>query len=327
MRILVTGGAGYIGSHVCKALAESGFEPVTFDSLIRGNRWAVKYGPFFLGDLLDEQALVEVFKKYSPSAVIHLAAFAYVGESIASPGKYYKNNVTGLLCLLDAMKKSGVNQLVFSSSCATYGVPSTVPIKEDSAQSPINPYGFSKLFCERILLDYDLTKEIRSISLRYFNVAGADPEGEIGEWHRPETHLVPLALEASRVLGSSITINGIDYETVDGTCIRDFIHVTDLSRAHILALQALLSGATTNSYNVSNERGFSVLEIIRGCERFTGRKIPFIYGPRRLGDPAILIGDSTKIKNELGWKAEFSSLDTILSTACKWYSNAEKQFT
>jgi len=242
MRLLVTGGAGYIGSHTCKALAASGHLPITYDNLVYGHPWAVRWGPLEIGDLADRQRLDQVIQHYRPEGVIHFAAYAYVGESVKDPGKYYRNNVAGSLSLLEAMRDHGIPYLVFSSTCATYGVPERIPIPESHPQRPINPYGQSKLMVEQILQDFQVAHGIRSISLRYFNAAGADPDGEIGEAHDPETHLIPLVLEVAGGQRPHITVFGEDYDTPDGTCIRDYIHVTDLAQAHVLAVEALASG-------------------------------------------------------------------------------------
>jgi len=316
--VVVTGGAGYIGSHACKALAQEGYTPVAFDNLIRGNRWAVKNGPLELGDILDRAKLDEVFQRYQPEAVLHFAAYAYVGESVEDPGKYYRNNLAGTLTLLEAMRDHGVKKLVFSSTCATYGNPESTPIAEDHPQRPINPYGRSKLFVEQMLRDFDQTYDLRSISLRYFNAAGADADGDIGEAHDPETHLIPLILDVALGRRPYITVFGDDYDTPDGTCIRDYIHVTDLAEAHLLALHALEDGAQSAAFNLGNGQGFSVKEIIAEAERVTQRQIKSIIGPRRNGDPAILVGDSTLIRAQLGWEPKLSELNTTLTSAWRW---------
>jgi UDP-arabinose 4-epimerase len=317
--VVVTGGAGYIGSHACKALAQEGYTPVAFDNLIRGNRWAVKYGPLELGDILDRAKLDEVFQRYQPKAVLHFAAYAYVGESVEDPGKYYRNNVAGTLTLLEAMRDHGVKKLVFSSTCATYGNPESTPITEDHPQRPINPYGRSKLIVEQMLRDFDQTHDIKSISLRYFNAAGADPEGEIGEAHDPETHLIPLILDVALGKRPFITVFGDDYDTPDGTCIRDYIHVTDLAEAHLLALHALEDGAQSAAFNLGNGQGFSVKEIIAEAERVTQRQIKSIIGPRRDGDPAALVGDSSLAMSKLNWKPELNHLGDIIHTSWEWH--------
>ncbi|HEX4635325.1 MAG TPA: UDP-glucose 4-epimerase GalE [Rhizomicrobium sp.] len=321
--VLVTGGAGYIGSHVCKALARAGYQPVAYDNLIYGHKSAVKWGPLEVGDILVPSRLSSAIRKYGASAVIHLAAFAYVGESVTDPAKYYKNNVAGTLALLDAMRSHGVGNIVFSSTCATYGIPGTVPIPEDERQNPINPYGASKLMIERILSDYRTAYGLNSISLRYFNAAGADPDGELGEDHDPETHLIPLVLKAASGALPNITVFGDDYETPDGTCIRDYIHVSDLAHAHVMALRKLESGpATRSAYNLGTGRGHSVAEVIKSARRVTGRSIPVIKGPRRAGDPAILLADPTRAISELGISLQFPKIDDMILSAWRWSHDA-----
>ncbi|WP_206081319.1 UDP-glucose 4-epimerase GalE [Mariprofundus ferrooxydans] len=317
--VLVTGGAGYIGSHACKALAKAGYTPVVFDNLVYGHEWAVQWGPFERGDLADETRLNEVFARYDFAAVMHFAAYAYVGESVGEPGKYYRNNVAGTLNLLDAMRRHGVNKIVFSSTCATYGEAEVIPIPETHAQQPINPYGASKLMVERILKDYDSAYGLRFVALRYFNAAGADSDGEIGEDHEPETHLIPLVLDAAAGVRDSIMINGTDYDTPDGTCIRDYIHVTDLANAHLLALQALLRGEQSRAYNLGNGKGYSIRELIEVAASVTGKEIAVQYGPRRPGDAPALAGDAKVISRELGWQPTLGALETIIETAWKWH--------
>lgn len=321
--VLVTGGAGYIGSHACKALAAAGFLPVTVDSLVRGNRDAVRWGPLVEADILDRTALDAAFAHYAPLGVMHFAAFAYVGESVSEPTRYYENNVGGTLALLDAMRRHQVDKLVFSSTCATYGLPRSTPIDEEHTQQPVNPYGWSKLMSERILRDVGHAHGLRSISLRYFNAAGADPDGEIGEAHDPETHLIPLILDAAMGQRASMTIHGDEHPTRDGTCIRDFVHVADLADAHVLALDALLAGAGTTAYNLANGQGFSVREVLDAAVRVTGSKIPFEVGPARPGDPPELVGDASKAMNELGWQPRHGTLDEILATAWRWHTRAK----
>lgn len=316
--VIVTGGAGYIGSHTCKALARRGFVPVTLDNLVTGNRWAVRWGPFEHGDIRDRSCLDAVFLNYNPVAVIHFAAFAYVGESVRDPGSYYNNNVYGSLSLLEAMRAHGVKLLVFSSSCATYGHPRQSLIDESHPQCPVNPYGMTKLMFEKMLSDYDRAYQLRSVSLRYFNAAGADPEGEIGEVHDPETHLVPLILDVAARRQNALTVFGLDYDTHDGSCVRDFVHVTDLADAHVLALESLLDGKPSQAYNLSNGKGFSVLEVIKEAESITRTSIPLIKGDRRPGDPARLVGDSSLIQARLGWRPQFPSLSAIIETAWLW---------
>lgn len=324
MNILVTGGAGFIGSHACKALARAGYTPITYDNLVYGHKWAVKWGPLEIGDINDRKRLEAVIKQYQPIAVMHFAAFAYVGESVLDPGKYYRNNVAGTLTLLEAMCNQGIDKLIFSSTCATYGTPEKLPITEDHPQQPINPYGTSKLMVEKVLRDFDFAHGMRSISLRYFNAAGADPEGEIGESHEPETHLIPLVLDAALGKRPSITIFGTDYETPDGTCIRDYIHVSDLAHAHVLALQALEKGAQTTAYNLGSTSGFSVREVVELARKITVLPIPLEYSERRSGDPAKLVGDATLISSVLGWKPQFTELEDILKSAWNWHCKSLK---
>ena len=317
MKILVTGGAGYIGSHACKALAAGGFEPVTFDNLSRGNRWAVKWGPLEVGDIADEQRLREVLDRYQPVAVIHFAAFAYVGESVENPNLYYQNNVCGSAALLRTITRSKSIPLVFSSTCATYGVPEKVPIPEEHPQHPINPYGFSKLVVERMLTDLDRAYGLRSASLRYFNAAGAAPEGEIGDSHDPETHLIPLVLAAARD-GTAVTVFGNDYDTRDGTCVRDYIHVADLAAAHVKALEYLLAGGKTCALNLAKSRGFSVMEVIEAARRVCEKPISVKNVPRRSGDPAILVGLADRARMLLGWTPARSALEQQIADAWNW---------
>jgi UDP-arabinose 4-epimerase len=319
VHILVTGGAGYIGSHACKALAQAGYTPVSLDNLVYGHRWAVRWGPLQEGDIADRACLDAVIQRYRPAAVMHFAAYAYVGESVQDPGKYYRNNVAGTLTLLEAMRDHGIQRLIFSSTCATYGVPEQIPIDERHPQRPINPYGASKLMIERMLADFDSAHGLRSIALRYFNAAGADPDAEIGEAHDPETHLIPLVLDAAAGARPAITVHGDDYDTPDGTCIRDYIHVTDLAQAHVLALQALEQGADSAVYNLGNGHGFSVREVIDQAARVTGRSVPVAIGPRRPGDPPRLVGDATRIRRSLGWQPHYADLDAILHTAWRWH--------
>jgi UDP-arabinose 4-epimerase len=292
---------------------------VTYDSLVYGHKRAVKWGPFEKGDILDSERLAEVMQRHKPSAVMHFAAFAYVGESVTDPAKYYRNNVVGTLSLLDTARMHGVSRIVFSSTCATYGIPDTVPISEDTPQKPINPYGASKLMIERVLSDYGDAYGLSSVALRYFNAAGADADGEIGESHDPETHLIPLVLDAASGVRPHITILGDDYPTPDGTCIRDYVHVTDLAEAHVRALDNLGEGNLRRAYNLGTGSGFSVAQVIAAAERVTGRKIPVVIGARRPGDPAQLLADASLLARELDWKARHSSLDHILETAWRWH--------
>jgi len=316
--ILVTGGAGYIGSHTCKALAQAGFTPVVYDNLVYGHESAVRWGPLEKGDILDSTRLSQVIATYAPKAVIHFAAFAYVGESVADPAKYYRNNVVGTLSLLDTMREHGVDQIVFSSTCATYGVPARIPISEETPQNPINPYGASKLMIERVLADYGDAYGLKSVALRYFNAAGADPDGEIGEDHDPETHLIPLVLDAAMHKRPAITVFGDDYETPDGTCVRDYIHVSDLAEAHVLAMQALDGGLPKRAYNLGTGQGHSVAAIIEVARAVTQREIPLVKGVRRTGDPAALVADARNAMRDLGWTPRHPDIRDILQTAWTW---------
>jgi UDP-arabinose 4-epimerase len=324
--ILVTGGAGYIGSHACKALAQAGYSPITLDNLVYGHRWAVKWGPFVEGDLADGTLLRKVMRDYQVEAVMHFAAYAYVGESMHNPGKYFRNNVVNTINLLDAMVESGIHNIVFSSTCATYGMPKRVPINEDHPQQPVNPYGESKLFIERALRWYDVAHNIQSISLRYFNAAGADNDGEIGEDHYPETHLIPLVIQAALDPTQNVKIFGTDYATHDGSAVRDYIHVTDLAGAHVKAIDRLLAGCKTTSLNLGTGTGYSVREVIDSVERVSGRKVDAIEAPRRAGDPPMLVAQPGLAADLLGWVPEYSNLDTIVNTALRWHERqrAEK---
>ena len=316
--VLVTGGAGYIGAHACKALAVAGYRPVTFDNLVFGHRAAAQWGPLEVGEIGDRAALDRAFDQYRPVAVMHFAAFAYVGESIADPGRYYRNNVIGTLNLLEAMRDHAIDALVFSSSCAPYGVPSELPIREDTPQEPINPYGRSKLVSEHMIGDFGRAHGLRTIMLRYFNACGADPDGEIGECHDPETHLIPLALDAVSDNGE-LTLFGDDYPTPDGTCIRNYIHVTDLAEAHVTALGALLEGGETIAFNLGTGTGVSNRQVLDAIGRVTGRPVPHRIGPRRPGDPPVLVADPSLAQEKLGWTARLSDLDTIVETAWRWH--------
>ena len=323
---LVTGGAGYIGSNVCKALAEHGYSPVTYDNLSRGNKWAVKWGPLEIGDISDGESLRNVMIKYKPEAVLHFAAYAYVGESVKHPEIYYRNNVAGTLTLLDVMRSVNVLQLVFSSSCAVYGVPSKIPIPEDHRQKPVNPYGASKLMIERMLQDFDLAYGLKSITLRYFNAAGADINGEIGESHVPETHLIPRALDVALGKRRVLEIFGDDYNTTDGTCVRDYIHVTDLAMAHVLAFKHLINGKGTDLFNLGTGQGYSVKQVVDLINKVTGKPVPCNILSRREGDPPVLIADSTKSIAELDWTPRYSTLDRIISDAWNWHQKKFKKW-
>lgn len=316
--VLVTGGAGYIGSHACKALTESGWQPVVYDNLVYGHDWAVKWGPLERGDITDAARLDAVLATHQPVAVMHFAAFAYVGESVADPEKYYGNNVGGTKILLDATRRAGISRFVFSSSCATYGMPVCREMDETHPQAPINPYGFTKLVVERMLADYGSAYGLRSVSLRYFNAAGADPAGEIGEVHEPETHLIPLALGAALGTRPPITVFGQDYSTPDGTCIRDYVHVTDLAAAHVAALERLDGDLPRHAYNLGTGDGYSVREVIDHVGELVGHPVPSKDGVRRPGDPDRLVAAVSRAREDLGWKPENSDLGTILRTALAW---------
>lgn len=326
MKVLVTGGAGYIGSHTCKLLRQKGLNPIAFDNLSTGNRALAKFGPMHHGDINDANALARVFAAEKPEAVIHFAASAYVGESMRYPRAYYRNNIAGTLNLLDAMANAGVTKLVFSSSCATYGIPSVVPISETSRQQPINPYGESKLIGETMMKAVAEVGQLDCIALRYFNASGADPEGEIGELHEPETHIIPLVLAALAGFSDSFTIMGDDYGTPDGTCIRDYLHVSDLASAHLLALQRLTGEAGFTAYNLGTGRGLSVREVIDAAERVTGKKLEARIGPRRPGDPPTLVADAAKAASQLGWSAQHSDIESIMSTAWAWMHSPNNPF-
>lgn len=320
--VLVTGGAGYIGSHTCKALARAGYIPVVYDNLMCGHDWAVKWGPLERGDIVDRVRLDEVVARYRPVAIIHFAAYAYVAESVANPGKYYRNNVVGSLNLLEVARDQDISRFVFSSTCATYGIPDALPMREDTPQHPINPYGASKLMVERMLADFRAAHGLASISLRYFNAAGADPDGEIGEDHSPETHLIPLVLDAASGRRPHVSVFGTDYNTADGTCVRDYIHVTDLAQAHVLALEALDNRECQPAYNLGNGSGFSVLEVIRAVERVSGCRVPVEEVARRPGDPDALVSDASRARNELGWRPAIATLDEIVRTAWVWHQRS-----
>lgn len=315
LKILVTGGAGYIGSHMVKLLASHGYDLVIFDDLSTGFRGAVVAGEFVHGSLLNAADLDNLFSLHHFDAVIHFAGFIVVGESMRDPAKYYRNTVIATLNLCDAMLKHGVNKLIFSSTAAIFGTPKYVPVDEMHPAIPINPYGMAKLMVENVLLDYENAYGFCSVTLRYFNAAGADPDGELGECHDPETHLIPLALRAARKGGGNLTIFGTDYDTPDGTCVRDYIHVMDLCDAHLLALQHLTSGGESRAYNLGNGQGYSVKEVIKVVERVSGKKISLQYGSRRAGDPPRLLADSAKIRKDWGWLPRFGDLEQIVTHA------------
>ncbi len=324
--ILVTGGAGYIGSHAAKALAANGFVPVTYDNLVYGHRWAVQWGPLVEGDIGDRSKLIAVIRDYEIQAIMHFAAFTYVGESVAHPERYFNNNVLGSLSLFDAVIETGVRHVVFSSSAATYGIPERVPISEEAPQSPINPYGETKLVIERALRWYGAAHGITWAALRYFNAAGADPEGQLGEVHQPETHLVPLVLQAV-LTGKAVAVYGSDYPTRDGTCVRDYIHVTDLADAHVAALEYLLKGGASTALNLGTGHGYTVREVIEAARRVTGLEVPHRVTERRPGDPDALIADPGRAEQILNWRPRRSTLESIVASAWAWHTQAARKLS
>ncbi|RDI50223.1 UDP-L-arabinose 4-epimerase [Microvirga subterranea] len=313
--VLVTGGAGFIGSHACKLLARNGFEPVTYDNLSTGHRDAVRWGPLVIGDILDRRMLQNAFKAFNPVAVMHFAAVASVAESVVNPALYYRNNVIGTLALLETCKEFKLENIIFSSSCATYGIPPALPIREETPQQPINPYGGSKLMGEMMLREFEETCGLRHVALRYFNACGADIDGELCERHDPETHLIPRVLMAASGLSPSFELFGEDYPTPDGTCVRDYVHVDDLAEAHLLALHYLLDGGTSLALNVGTGAGLSVRDIVRSVSRITGRNVPTLARPRRPGDPPALYADGDLMREKLGFVPRYSDIDTIIRTA------------
>ncbi len=315
--ILVIGGAGYIGSHMVKILKDGGYSPIVYDNLSKGHRAAVRGVKFIKGDLGDSKKLCKVFKENNIDAVMHFAAFIEVGESVSEPAKYYQNNVVKVINLLDAMVNCGIKYFVFSSTAATFGEPVMPAISEAHPQNPINPYGRTKLMVENILKDYDKAYGLKSSVLRYFNAAGADDGGKIGESHSPESHLLPIILQAANGKRESIKVFGADYPTKDGTCVRDFVHVNDLARAHVLALEKMFKTEESDNFNLGSGSGFSVKEVIETAKKITGKEIKTDYGPRRAGDPAVLVADSKKARAVLGWQTSYN-LDRIISTAWKW---------
>jgi UDP-arabinose 4-epimerase len=317
-RVLVTGGAGYIGSHACKALHRVGFEPVAYDNLDLGHEHAVRWGPLERGDILDGARLREVMARVEPVAVLHFAALAYVRESLEAPARYYRTNITGTQQVLDAMRDAGVECVVYSSSCAVYGAPADQPITEQTRRRPINPYGESKLAAERMIAAYASAYGLRYVALRYFNVGGADPDGEIGEDHTPETHLLPLAIEAA-LEGRELPILGVDHDTPDGTCVRDFVHVSDLADAHVLALQHLLAGHDSDVFNLGAESPVSVREVIDEVGRITGHEVRTRELPRSVGDPPVLVAAARKAAEVLGFEPRRSDLETLVETAWRWH--------
>jgi UDP-arabinose 4-epimerase len=323
MNILVTGGAGYIGSHTAKALAIAGHEPIVLDNLTNGHDWAVRWGPFEQGDLSDVEWLRSVFGRHRIEGVIHFAASAYVGESMTEPRKYFRNNPVNTLNLLDVMLAHGVRQVVFSSTCATYGIPERVPIDESHPQRPVNPYGESKLMVERILHWYGQAYGLLSVALRYFNASGADPDGEIGEDHDPETHLIPLVIDAARGTRPPVGVFGTDYPTPDGTAIRDYIHVMDLADAHVRAIDYLQRGGATTALNLGTGHGHSVRAVIEAVERVSRRPVPRTDSPRRAGDPPELVANARRAADVLGWTPRYPALDTIVEHAWRWQARKD----
>lgn len=321
MAVLVTGGLGYVGSHAVKRLVDRGEEVVNLDNLVFGHPEAACGSQVVVGDIGDRRALQDIFRRWKIDAVMHFAALADVGESVAEPRKYYLNNVSKSVTLLEAMLDHGVKLMIFSSSAAVFGEPEVVPIPENHPKNPTNPYGRSKLMLEEILREFERAYGLRSISLRYFNASGADPSGEIGEDHTPEHHLIPLVLQAALGQRDHVKVFGADWPTPDGTCVRDYVHVTDLAQAHLLALDALRNGYGTAEYNLGNGSGYSVLQVIEMARQVTGRDVKSENAPRRPGDPAVLVASSAKITDELGWRPQFPELRTIIETAWKWHSS------
>ena len=320
--VLVTGGAGYIGSHACKALAKSGYFPIAYDNMIYGNQWAVQWGPHEKGDIRDKERIREVMEKYKPDSVIHFAAYSYVGESVQDPKKYYNNNVGGTLSLLEAMLDYNIRNIVFSSTAATYGAPKKIPMKEDHPQHPVNPYGTTKFMIEKMLQDFGEAYDFRYAILRYFNAAGADPENEIGEHHDPETHLIPRVVMSALGEGEIVEIYGTDYETKDGTAIRDYIHVSDLADAHVSALDYLIDKNENISCNLGTGIGYSVKEVVEAVEKVSNKKIITNNCPRRTGDPEVLIADTNFASERLKWNPKYSELESIIKTAWDWHSKS-----
>jgi UDP-glucose 4-epimerase len=325
--ILVTGGAGYIGSHTVLALKRAGYQVVILDNLVYGHRDLVEKVlevELVVGDTNDRALLDDLFKNRNIAAVMHFSAYAYVGESVTNPAKYYRNNVIGTITLLEAMVDASIKNFVFSSTCATYGVPTIVPIPEDHPQNPINPYGATKLMVERILADFDVAYDFRSVRFRYFNAAGADPSGLLGEDHNPETHLIPLVLQTALGKRESVSIFGTDYPTDDGTCVRDYIHVNDLADAHVLGLEYLLKDGDSAVFNLGNGSGFSVREVIDTARKVTGKQIAVVECDRRPGDPPALIGSGDKARQILGWEPKYASLQDIITHAWQWHQQRHK---
>jgi len=324
MKVLVTGGAGYIGSHTAKALARAGFEPIVLDNLSMGHESSVRWGPLVRGDLSDREFVQGVVTAHQIEAVIHFAAYAYVGESIRAPRKYFQNNVNNTLNLLGAMLDAGVRRIVFSSTCATYGDPQSVPLREDHPQLPVNPYGESKLFVEKVLRWYELAYGLKWVALRYFNVAGADPDGEIGEDHDPETHLVPLAVQVALGLLPALAVYGTDYDTPDGTAIRDYVHVSDIADAHVRALRYLVDGGRPVALNLGSEIGSSIRQMVSTVERVGGMPVRTRDCPRRPGDPAQLLADASLAVETLDWRHPLSNPQAVVETAWRWHRRSPR---
>jgi UDP-glucose-4-epimerase GalE len=320
--VLVTGGAGFVGSHICKSLARAGYIPVVYDDLSNGHPDAVRWGPLEVGDIRDATRLREALEKHSPAAVIHLAALIEAGESVRRPEQFYRTNVLGTLCLLSEMRSAGIRKLVFSSTAAVYGTPSTLPLREGDPLSPVNPYGHTKLAAERMLHDFGAAYGLRYCALRYFNAAGADPEGDLRERHDPETHLVPLAIAAAISNGPGLRVFGTDYQTPDGTCIRDFVHVSDLAEGHLCALRRLNGGGQSIAANLGTGTGHSVLEVMRAVEKSLGKRIRATFADRRPGDPAVLVADAGLARSELGWIARYPEIQTQVAHAVASMENA-----
>ncbi|MBF0375821.1 MAG: UDP-glucose 4-epimerase GalE [Alphaproteobacteria bacterium] len=317
--VLVIGGAGFVGGQTCKALASAGLAPVVYDDLSNGHDWAVRWGPLEQGDLRDEARLVEVIGRYRPTAVLHFAALIEAGISVGDPARFYDTNVAGTLALLNAMRTTGLDRLVFSSTAAVYGEPRELPIPESHPLAPVNPYGRTKLAVEWMLRDFARAYGLGWVALRYFNAAGADPDGEIGEAHHPETHLIPLALDAAAGRRPEIAVFGTDYPTPDGTCVRDYVHVADLASAHLLGLRRLEQGGSSDAFNLGNGAGFSVAQVIEAAGRVVGRPVPTRMAPRRLGDPPALVGDPSRAHAELGWRPARPGLDAMIADAWRWH--------
>ncbi|MEW6264872.1 MAG: UDP-glucose 4-epimerase GalE [Thermodesulfobacteriota bacterium] len=324
--VLVTGGAGYVGSHACRALVRSGYTPVSYDNLVYGHKWAVRWGPLIVGNINDDQALDAVLTEFQPVAAMHFAALTYVGESVKAPAKYYGNNVVGAFRLMEGLRRRGVDKIIFSSSCATYGLPEQVPLLETHPQRPISPYGWSKLMVERMLKDYEQAYGLRFAALRYFNAAGADPAGAIGETHDPETHLIPLAVQAALGRSPGLEIYGVDYPTPDGTAVRDYVHVDDLAEAHVLALEHLLSGGGSLELNLGTGHGHSVRTVIQAVEKVGGRRVPAKEVGRRPGDPAELVAAAGQARTVLGWTCRYGDLEAIVRTAWHWHAEASLKY-